>query len=162
MAVMMIVTSPGYNRLLPPPKVTVAVPTLAGDSVLAECLRSLAAQSFQDFETVVVDNGGGTAQASGFRIRTILNQRNVGFGTAVNQVIRDSQSTYLAALNDDAVADRRWLETLVASADAHPSAGMFASQVRLGDSGMLDSAGMLIAADGSSKQRGHGKSPAEF
>jgi GT2 family glycosyltransferase len=126
-------------------------------------LRSLASQSFQDFETVVVDNSGArAARISGPRVRTIANQRNVGFGAAVNQVIRDSQSTYLAALNDDAVADRRWLEMLVASADAHPRAGMFASEVRLGDSGLLDSAGMLIAADGSSKQRGHGKSPREF
>ena len=39
---------------------------------------------------------------------------------------------------------------------------MFASQVRMADSGALDSAGMLIAADGSSKQRGHGRLPGEF
>jgi len=141
----------------------VAVPTLAGDGVLADCLRSLASQSFQDFETVVVDNSGtGTAKVCGPRVRTIANHRNVGFGAAVNQVIQDSQSTYLAALNDDAVADRLWLETLVAAADAHPRAGMFASEVHLGDSGLLDSAGMLIAADGSSKQRGHGKLPGQF
>ena len=33
---------------------------------------------------------------------------------------------------------------------------MFASEVRLAGTGKLDSAGMLIASDGSSKQRGHG------
>ena len=36
---------------------------------------------------------------------------------------------------------------------------MFASEVRLAESGMFDSAGMLIAADGSSRQRGHGEAP---
>ena len=59
--------------------------------------------------------------------------------------------------------DPRWLETLVEDAEANPRAGMFASS-RCGMAGtrMLDSAGMLIAADGSSKQRGHGQSPGEF
>jgi GT2 family glycosyltransferase len=139
------------------------VPTLAGNGVLADCLRSLELQTFQDFETVVVDNSGaGSARASGRRLRIIVNTHNVGFGAAVNQAIRDSQSDYLAALNDDAVADARWLETLVACADAHPRAGLFASEVHLADSGRLDSAGMLIALDGSAKQRGHGRAPEEF
>jgi GT2 family glycosyltransferase len=43
---------------------------------------------------------------------------------------------------------------------------MFASQVRMANSAdgkaVLDSAGMLVAADGSSKQRGHGQSPEAF
>ena len=56
------------------------------------------------------------------------------------------------------MADPRWLETLLADAEAHPRTGqlrigMFASEVRLAGTGKLDSAGMLIASDGSSKQR---------
>jgi GT2 family glycosyltransferase len=39
---------------------------------------------------------------------------------------------------------------------------MVASQVLMGDSGTLDSAGMLICGDGSSKQRGHGAAPGAF
>jgi GT2 family glycosyltransferase len=50
----------------------------------------------------------------------------------------------------------------VKAAEARPKAGMFASQVRLANTDRLDSAGMLIALDGSSKQRGHGESPASF
>ena len=152
-----------YNRRLPPPKVTVAVPTLAGSRVLGDCLRALGLQTFQDFEAVVVDNSGATrVSIPPGPFRTIANSTNVGFGAAVNQVIRNSQSPYLAALNDDAIAHPRWLETLVRCADAHPQAGLFASQVHLGDSGSLDSAGMLIASDGSSKQRGHGRPPADY
>jgi GT2 family glycosyltransferase len=96
------------------------------------------------------------------RVRVISNTRNVGFGSAINQAIRASEAPYVAALNDDAEADPGWLEKLVAAAEARPRAGMFASEVRLAESGMLDSAGMLIAADGSSKQRGHGDGPAAF
>ncbi len=139
-----------------------AVPTLASGDALADCLRSLESQTFGDFEVVVIDNsGGGRAQISSGRVRAIANPRNVGFGAAVNQALRASQAPYLATLNDDAMADPRWLEALVASAEAEPRAGMFASQVRL-SAAALDSAGMLIAADGSSKQRGHGEPPAAF
>jgi GT2 family glycosyltransferase len=89
-------------------------------------------------------------------VRVIANPQNVGFGAAVNQAFHASATPYLATLNDDAVADPRWLETLLTDAEAHPRIGMFASEVRMAGTGTLDSAGMLIACDGSSKQRGHG------
>jgi GT2 family glycosyltransferase len=61
----------------------------------------------------------------------------------------------LATLNDDAVAHPDWLGALVSVLDSDPAVGMCASQVRLFGEENLDSAGMLIGADGSSKQRGH-------
>ena len=102
---------------MPFPIVTVVVPTLAADDALAECLRSLESQTFEQFEVIVVDNSGERrVRADGARVRVIANARNVGFGTAVNQAFRDSQSEYLATLNDDAVADPCWLETLIGAA----------------------------------------------
>jgi GT2 family glycosyltransferase len=95
-------------------------------------------------------------------VRLISNTRNLGFGAAVNQAFDSSQAPYLATLNDDAVAHPQWLEALVDDAEGHPRTGMFASQVRMADTPQLDSAGMLIAADGSSKQRGHGQASDGF
>ena len=139
-----------------------AVPTLGAGEALADCLRSLESQTLTDFEVVVVDNSGtGRARFSGPHTRAIRNTRNAGYGAAVNQAFRSSTATYLAALNDDVVADATWLEALVNCAEANPGVGMFASQVRL-SADRLDSAGMLIAADGSSKQRGHGEDPGRF
>jgi GT2 family glycosyltransferase len=139
-------------------RVTVVVPTLAADDALAGCLRALEAQTLDNFEVVVVDNSGARrAKADSPRVRVIANDRNVGFGAAVNQGFRESSAPYLAALNDDAAAHGGWLQALVEAADASPKAGMFASQVRMAETGKLDSMGMLIAADGSSKQRGVGQ-----
>src|SRR6185295_17757724 len=136
--------------------VTVVVPTLAVGDALEKCLNALELQTIDLFEVVVVDNSGvGRARASGSRTRVIVNQCNQGFAGAVNQGIRSSRAVYVATLNDDAIADRRWLETLIACAESHPRAGMFACEVRLMGTLLLDSAGMLIAADGSAKQRGH-------
>jgi len=108
------------------------VPTLAGGEVLDECLHGLELQTLDDFEVVVIDNSGmGRARAHGSRVRVLANLHNVGFGAAVNQAFHDSKAPYLATLNDDAVADPRWLETLLADAESHPRTGMFASEVRL-------------------------------
>jgi GT2 family glycosyltransferase len=92
----------------------------------------------------------------------IENERNAGFGRAINQGLRASKAPYVATLNDDAVAHPRWIEALVAAMERRPDAGMCASQVRLYGEHRLDSAGMLVALDGSSKQRGQGRPPEDF
>src|SRR5580693_3350104 len=99
--------------------VTVVVPTLAADDALADCLRSLESQTFDRFEVVVVDNSGsGRARGSGGRVRILANDRNAGFGTAINQAIRNSSSPYIAVLNDDATPHPGWLAALVKAAEA--------------------------------------------
>jgi GT2 family glycosyltransferase len=150
---------------LPEFLVTVAIPTLAADSRLRECCEALSRQTRRDFEVIVVDNSGkGLARSSGNApgATIIENERNAGFGTAINQALGASRSPYLATLNDDAVADPRWLEALTAAIEQRPDAGMCASRVRLFGEPRLDSAGMLVALDGSSKQRGHGRPPEDF
>jgi GT2 family glycosyltransferase len=156
---------------LPELVATVIVPTLAADRRLLECLESLGKQTRCDFEVIVVDNSGrglvrgqdvARRQAASPEVRVIENSRNVGFGAAINQGLRASGARYLATLNDDAVAHAGWLEALVGALDRRPDAGMCASQVRLYGENRLDSAGMLLARDGSSKQRGHGKAPVDF
>jgi GT2 family glycosyltransferase len=142
--------------------VTVVVPTLAAGETLTECLDALQLQTFSDFEIVVVDNSGRNAVQPRERVRVIANPVNVGFGAAFNQAFRDSRGPFIAVLNDDATAHPNWLEALLSAVEARPDVGMCASQVRLADGGGLDSAGMLICRDGSSKQRGHGQPPEAF
>jgi len=145
--------------------VTVVIPTLAADSAILNCLRSLEEQIFRDFEVIVVDNSGTQAArgigVSGPNLRIIENGQNAGFGGAINQGWRDSQSPFVATLNDDAVAEPHWLQAMVRAADRDPEIGLVAAQVRLSDQ-ELDSAGMLLSSDGSSKQRGHGDSPSGY
>ena len=155
------------ESILPENRVTVAIPTLAADAKLTDCVRSLAEQTRRDFDVVVIDNSGKRlAQerlSSGCAwLHVIENESNRGFGAAVNQACSASKSPFLATLNDDAVADPRWLEQLLAAMESRPDVGLCASQVRLLGREELDSAGMLICGDGSSKQRGHGGSPPEY
>jgi GT2 family glycosyltransferase len=137
--------------------------------MLRECLDALQRQTLRDFEIVIVDNSGAglvrrnhSALLKARSLRVIENTRNLGFGAAINQAAAAIRSTFVATLNDDAVPHPRWLEALVAAIGQRPDAGMCASQVRFYREPALDSAGMLVARDGSSKQRGHKRAPQEF
>jgi GT2 family glycosyltransferase len=128
-------------------------------------VESLGRQTRRDFEVVIVDNSGkglvrrnGTAPGA----RVIESERNQGFGAAINEGIRASHSAFIATLNDDAVAHPGWLAALLTAVERRPDAGMCASQVRFFGEHRLDSAGMLVCGDGSSRQRGHGKAPEDF
>jgi len=143
----------------------VVIPTLAADSRLEECVKSLERQTRRDFEVIIVDNSGGglvCRNGAGRGARVIENSRNAGFGAAVNQGFHASTAPFLATLNDDAVAHPGWLDALLRAIQRRPDAGMCASQVRFFGEHRLDSAGMLVARDGSSKQRGHGRPPEDF
>lgn len=141
---------------------TVVIPTLAGDSALLACVAALRAQTYRNFEVIVVDNSRRkAARELGIDARVIENDTNVGFGAAINQGWRATESPWIATVNDDAEPSPEWLTELVRTAERDPEIGLVASQVRL-EGDRLDSAGMLIAADGSSKQRGHGRSAAQF
>lgn len=131
------------------------IPTLAADDALEACLQSLAGQTVSDFEVIVVDNSGRGLVAAAAATKVIHNEQNLGFGAAINQGIAQSRAPFVATLNDDAVAHPRWLESLLRAIGARYEIGMAASQVRLAGENVLDSAGMLLCRDGSSKQRGH-------
>lgn len=141
------------------------IPTLHAGTPLAECIGSLLAQSRQDFEIVVVDNSGtGLVKRHGVprQVRVVENVENRGYGGAINQVAAESKARYIAALNDDTFVCREWLAALVEAMESDPRVGMCASQVMLAGESVMDSAGMLLCADGSSKQRGHRRAPEEF
>jgi GT2 family glycosyltransferase len=150
---------------LPDILVSVIIPTLAADARLLECVQALELQTRHDFEVIVVDNSGrGLAKLNGTagNARTVENLRNGGFGEAINQGIRASTAPYIASLNDDAAPAPGWLDALIVAMESRPDVGMCASQVRLFGEDRIDSAGMLICRDASSKQRGHGRPPDDF
>jgi GT2 family glycosyltransferase len=106
------------------PTVSVIIANWNGRHLLAECLDSLKRQTFRDFEVIVVDNGSADGSVdflrekySGFAV-VLPQEKNLGFGVANNIGIRLARGKYVALLNNDAVADERWLEELVKAAEA--------------------------------------------
>ena len=140
------------------PAVSVIIPTLLGGQLLEDCLRALDRQNYRDFEVLIVNNGRTSvqpeAEAFGFPVRVLLPGANIGFGAAVNLAVRSSSAAVIVTLNDDTEPDAGWLGALVQELLSDPRTGMCASKVRFFDTEKLDSAGMLVCLDGSSKQRG--------
>lgn len=149
--------------------VTIAIPTLLGGPTLQSCLASLCLQTFRDFEVVVVNNGrnGGVEPVAdearvNFPLRIVSPGSNIGFGPAVNLAVRGSTAEFIASLNDDTEPDAHWLGRMVAAMDSAPRVGMCASRIQLFGTSTLDSAGLLICGDGSSKQRGQAQPSSDW
>jgi len=136
------------------PTITVAVVAYNSGPTLAACLRSLADQTFGDFETLVIDNASpdpaDAATARAFPWAQLAeNSDNLGFAGAVNQAARLGRGRWLVLLNPDAYADPDWLAELVAAAARHPQARVFTSrQLMADDPGVLDGLGDVMSGYG--------------
>lgn len=128
------------------PAATVYVPTLNGGENLATCLDSLVAQTVP-VGIVVADNGSGDGCRKLVEDRfptvtRIANGRNLGFGTALNRAIEQSGSGPIVLLNDDAIAEPRFVEELLAKAEGTQ---MVAAVMVSGfDPSRIDSAGVIV------------------
>jgi len=106
------------------PRATVVIPNWNGLAHLPECIGALRAQTFADFEVVVVDNGSADGSVPWLRdnapeVRVVERPDNGGFAAAVNAGIRAAApgTEYVALLNNDTAVDPRWLEELVSALD---------------------------------------------
>lgn len=102
---------PAVSRA-PLPKVSVVVCSYNGASTLEECLRSLIALNYPDYEVILVDDGSTdhTPQiAEKFpQVRTIR-QKNLGLSAARNSGARAASGQIVAYTDSDCVADPNWL-----------------------------------------------------
>jgi GT2 family glycosyltransferase len=144
-------------------RVTVVVPNWNGERFLCTCLGSLRRQSFERFETVLVDNGSTDASVAFVgrnfpEVRVLPLGENGGFSVAVNAGIRASRAEYVALLNNDTEVDPGWLQALVKAADSCPEAGFFASKlVDFDDRRVLDGTGDVLRRSGLPYRLGHGE-----
>lgn len=136
------------------PKITVCIIAYNSGPTLRTCLQRLAAQTFQDFETLVIDNAspdpGDAAIAREFPfVQLIENKENLGFAKAGNQGARLARGDWYVLLNPDAFAEPNWLEELIAAAGRHPAIRSFTSkQVMAEDPALLDGLGDVMSGYG--------------
>lgn len=107
-----------------PPAVSVVIPTYNRWPMIREAVESVLAQSFRDFELIVVDDGSsdGTAaklEALGRDVRIIVQSRR-GVSAARNEGAREARGRYLAFLDSDDLWLPEKLAVQYAFMGAHP------------------------------------------
>ncbi len=108
------------------PRVSVIIPTFNRGRILEEAVESVLAQTFEDFELVVVDDGStdDTRQRLQRFDRRIeyVHQANQGVSAARNAGLRHSAGRLVALLDSDDLWAPAKLARQVAFFDAHPEA----------------------------------------
>jgi N-acetylglucosaminyl-diphospho-decaprenol L-rhamnosyltransferase len=136
------------------PAATVCIIAYNSGPTLRACLEHLAAQTFRDFEAIVIDNAspdpGDAAIAAERRwARLVRTDRNLGFTGAGNLGAREARGRWLVLLNPDAYAEPDWLAQLMAAAERHPQAKCFTSRQLAADRpGFLDGLGDVMSITG--------------
>lgn len=111
------------------PHVSVVVVNYNGEHFLPALLDSLQAQTLPAHEVIVVDNASTDGSIDLLKarypwVKRVESQRNTGFTGGNNQGVKAASSPLVALLNNDTVADPRWLECLVESWMSYKALGM--------------------------------------
>jgi len=118
------------------PLISVVIPLYNKEKYVRRAVDSVLAQSFRNFELIVVNDGSTdnspaiVRQYSDPRIR-LIDQENRGVSAARNRGIRDAQGELIAFLDADDEWKSTFLETIKKLAANYPSAGLYVTSYRI-------------------------------
>ena len=141
-------------------KASIIIPHWNGKPHLADCLDSLRAQTWRDFEVLLVDNGSADGSQAYIRtnypeVRLIELGRNHGFTGACNAGFAHSVGDIIVLLNNDTSAEPQWLAEIMTTFQTRPEVGIIASKLLLFDKrDHFHTAGDLCYRDGIPANRG--------
>ena len=106
------------------PKISVIVPVYKVEPYLHECVDSILAQTFTDFELILVDDGSSDNcgkicdeyAAKDSRIR-VIHQENRGVSAARNAALDAAKGEFIAFIDSDDVVNVYYLEVLLSGMD---------------------------------------------
>lgn len=118
---------------------SVVIPLYNKQELIKKTLDSLLAQTFEDFEVVVVNDGSSDNSVavieenfSDTRIR-IINQQNTGVATARNRGIKEAKGEYIAFLDADDEWKSDYLATQYSLIQKYPDTSVFATNYEFKD-----------------------------
>jgi len=136
------------------PKVSVIIPLYNAAPYIAACLDSVLAQTFDDFEIIVADDGstdGSVEIVAQYRQRypqkifvvTHPDRANRGITASRNLTIRQARGEYLAFLDNDDLWLPEKLASQVKVLETHPQVALVYAKM-----GFIDAKGQAIAVNG--------------
>jgi GT2 family glycosyltransferase len=145
--------------------ISVIILNYNGKDYIEECLDSVLDQTYEPLEIIVVDNASNDSSLEilkekySSKIKLIESNTNLGFAGGNNLALDYTKGEFIALLNNDAVADRRWIEEFMSAVNrCDGTFGMWASKILFyDDREIIDTAGHLIYPDGLNRGRGKGE-----
>lgn len=139
---------------------SVIIPNWNGRELLADCLSSLSNQTFNNFETILVDNNSADDSIKYVKqnfplVKIIILKKNYGFAKAINEGVKSSKAKYVVFLNNDTSVDKDWLENLIKCADNHKEVISINSKLlNFYNKKIIDGVGIMINEVGQAKSIG--------
>jgi GT2 family glycosyltransferase len=121
------------------PFVTVLVAAYNGEDFLGEAIESVLAQSFADYELLIVDDASTDASAAvvgafqDARVRLVRNERNVGQVASLNRGLREARGEVVVRLDQDDMCLPRRLELQVEALRREPAVGLVGGWMEIVD-----------------------------
>ena len=99
-------------------KVSIIIVNWNGERFLKDCLGALSNQSYANSEIIVVDNGSSDNSVRFTRenfpaVKIVALKENKGFTGGNVAGLEVAQGAYIALVNNDARAEKTWLENLI-------------------------------------------------
>lgn len=117
-----------------PPRVSVLLPVYNDARYLRASIDSILAQTFSDFELIVVDDGSVDetphiiSKYLDRRVRVIRNECNLGLAPSLNRAIAASRGEYLGRQDADDISLPQRFARQVRFLDSHPLVGVVGSR----------------------------------
>jgi len=118
------------------PSVSVIIVSFNSRDDLTECIPSLLAQPYPDYEIVVIDNNSADGTPAFLEenfpcVKVIVNEENYGPAKGYNVGIAASKGKYVVLLNPDTIVEKDWLLELVKAVESDEHIGACQSRVLL-------------------------------
>ena len=136
------------------PLIDIIIPNWNGESMLADCLRSLSSQTFSGFRIIVIDNGSEDGSVALVerefpQVKVLRFTENTGFSIAVNRGISESSAPWLLLLNNDMEVASDCLENLRYAVDTYQDYHFFAlKMLSFHQRDLIDGAGDAVLRGG--------------
>jgi glycosyltransferase involved in cell wall biosynthesis len=132
------------------PVVSVVMSVYNGELYLSEAIDSILAQTYTDFEFIIVEDGStdGTWQmlrayaSQDSRIVLVQNPRNIGYTCSLNIGLLQAKGTYIARQDADDISMPERLAQQVAVLNGCPAVGLVGSHIDVIDSAGAPYAGL--------------------
>jgi glycosyltransferase involved in cell wall biosynthesis len=113
-------------------KFSVVIPLYNKEKYVRQAIDSILAQSFRDFEILVIDDGStdeslNVAQSFRESVRIISHERNRGLSAARNTGIREAKGDFVVFLDADDYWKPEFLEAINQLTEQFPQASLFAT-----------------------------------